>query len=754
MGNDIRRNAMKNTMLKIIGGGLVIALLLAIGSANAATHSFGDIIVKGPWIDSRAYPSINDACVAGAAAGKTVKVFSPQTLAASLTATCALEIEKGGKIVKASAYTLTINGPFQAGLYQVFDGFSAGEVTGLKEAYSEWFGAAGDGTTDDTAAIAKTVAAISAEGVLRFSPSATYYFGGAHLTRNITVDLNGATLKATTFAGGVSKRMFYSEAVDAVGRIEISNGKINGNGSTRGTGITDQNSLIDIVGAGTVIIRDIEQYSHAAGISSVPNLLNDRTLSAIRIKGTSRVIVDKIVMHDNWNEQLWVQDDNATSRVSITNSQWYNGQVNPGNTPITITNAGSAIVEGNTIIDSNCSAMNLLTKNAIVRGNYIENVASSHAIDLSEGLFYADDSIIENNIIKNSDGAGILVMGSRIKIRGNTISGCTQGVHVSSSLLDESGHTYGDWCASTYEDHEDILIEGNTIIDTNYTSSITGNAILVRHTASGKVFKGVNITGNYIYQPGANVTKALKNGVYIDSVQRLDISGNRIYDFETNAIQGCGGPVSYLMVKGNRISSRGHGTQDHIIMSFSGDALQHEYIENVFEEIPTPGRYNINILTATLDIVSLVNNAGISKCNIPSANLFYRKDNYPTATSTPSSGTYNLFDIVKKSPVAGSVEGYVMVGRPGTLGTLNGGATTGSITAGSYTLTVNDATGLSAGNYISIAGAGSGGSNLATMVTAVSGTTITIWNAAVTSVTGAAISYSGPDVKTLGAIGS
>jgi hypothetical protein len=47
-------------------------------------------------------------------------------------------------ITKASSYTVTFNGPFEAGQFQVFSGFSPGDVTfgtgAASEAYAEWWG--------------------------------------------------------------------------------------------------------------------------------------------------------------------------------------------------------------------------------------------------------------------------------------------------------------------------------------------------------------------------------------------------------------------------------------------------------------------------------------------------------------------------------------------------------------------------------------------------------------------------------------
>jgi hypothetical protein len=65
----------------------------------------------------------------------------------------ALRVDKGATITIATTKTLTINGDFQAGLYRVFSLTGTGAVTGLKTAYPEWFGAVGNGSTNDAVAL-------------------------------------------------------------------------------------------------------------------------------------------------------------------------------------------------------------------------------------------------------------------------------------------------------------------------------------------------------------------------------------------------------------------------------------------------------------------------------------------------------------------------------------------------------------------------------------------------------------------------
>jgi hypothetical protein len=104
---------------------------------------------RGAWYFCERYASINAAVAAIASTVATLVVSTAQTLTASLTipSTLSLIILKGGSIIKASNYTLTINGPFQAGPYAVFSGFSAGNITfgsgSITELLSVWDGNSG-----------------------------------------------------------------------------------------------------------------------------------------------------------------------------------------------------------------------------------------------------------------------------------------------------------------------------------------------------------------------------------------------------------------------------------------------------------------------------------------------------------------------------------------------------------------------------------------------------------------------------------
>jgi hypothetical protein len=122
----------------------------------------------------------------GAVNSVTLVVTDAQTLTANLTVTenIQLVVESGGSIVKASTYTCTIAN-LEAGLYQVFDGFSSGDVVldgAIDALYPQWFGVVADGITNMSSEF--TVAMNAAVGVapLYVPPASSNYYFTSGLT--------------------------------------------------------------------------------------------------------------------------------------------------------------------------------------------------------------------------------------------------------------------------------------------------------------------------------------------------------------------------------------------------------------------------------------------------------------------------------------------------------------------------------------------------------------------------------------------
>lgn len=149
------------------------------------------------------------------------------TLTANTTVPATLElwVVQGG-MINSGGYTLTINGFFDAGPYQVFSGFSAGDVVfgkaSIKFAYPEWFGA------DDIALVADSTVPLKSVILATNAVSGVEMISGKiYGTTDLSIDTtngvpnfirgNGATLKALL---GTTKVLTFQNPQSEVGVTE------------------------------------------------------------------------------------------------------------------------------------------------------------------------------------------------------------------------------------------------------------------------------------------------------------------------------------------------------------------------------------------------------------------------------------------------------------------------------------------------------------------------------------------------------
>ena len=124
---------------------------------------------------------------------------SPTAVPTNIT----LDFTKGGMLSdggESSTVNLTINGKLKAGLGKIFDWDGGGAITlgagSVKEVYPQWWGALGDGSTDDTgeiqAAVDSLPTGIANGGVVFFPPPSASYLISSTIVVPAYVSLIGA----------------------------------------------------------------------------------------------------------------------------------------------------------------------------------------------------------------------------------------------------------------------------------------------------------------------------------------------------------------------------------------------------------------------------------------------------------------------------------------------------------------------------------------------------------------------------------
>lgn len=206
-------------------------------------------------------------------------------------------------------------------------------------------------------------------------------------------------------------------------------------------------------------------------------------------------------------------------------------------------------------------------------------------------------------------------------------------------------------------------------------------------------------------------------------------------------------------------------TQQHTNFVGTGGAARWAETSDIGPNIESQGFRKFGLWTFTDDVAYVdillyggMNSARLKElsiCSLPETHiqvfapggLQEAYDRLPglLATAAPSIGTWPAMSLLfDPAPIAGGMIGRTCV-QAGTAGTLVG--VTGSVSSASAALTVNSATDLRVGQYITIAGVTG-----IKRITAISGTTVTIDSASDATVSDAAIAYSAPVFQTFGSI--
>jgi hypothetical protein len=520
--------------------------------------------------------TINSAITAIGSENKAALVLSPGTWTmfsnVTIPSNITFKIVPGASI-KTTGYTIAINGPFEAGLYQVFSG--SGTVTGLREARPEWWQAnTTPGTTDMRAAI--NCAIQSTNGPVHFR-STTYAVskGNAQtdeagdnyavitMKSNMQIEADkGATIQLlsnqSTDALPVNIAMFFSN-------VPLSN-------------ISFRNIKIDMNGANNGIGSNNYTFAH---------ILFSGTIGGVAAKG----------------------DD-----ILIENCEFVN---TPGVTCIGMAQSNTARVT---------LGKRWTIKNCLFDNNGLDS--SDH----SSVYAYADDVLIDGNTFTADSMAGSTggqvayeMHGTNQRFVHNTVKNFYQGAWVSSNITSAAGHGLiannkfyvSDYGIGFYRETppetaiNDISIIGNYFeITDNFTAAQLKSAISI---ASTYAVSNILISDNYAIKSGMDESSSFvgisTQSTALQEQKNIKITGNYVKGFTfgiymTTSTNGIG---EVTIIKNDFVDLRRNAT-------FSTNACIHverlagsEYIErliidnNHFIETSNNTDYGINLVNAYIN---------------------------------------------------------------------------------------------------------------------------------------------------------
>ena len=186
-------------------------------------------------------------------------------VSADKTVSTQVYVPKGTTITVAAAKTLTFSGQFSAGRYTIFDGAGTVTFTGnVDEIYPEWWGATGDGTTDDATALQ---AALTASNGRHCKLAPKTYASSTTLTYpgddTVLSGVRGATkLLFTAATDGITIPDLYATAGVAIDHVILEDLEIQTSKSTGGKAI-----MCDFTdyGSGHHIIRNVTATVSGSG---------------------------------------------------------------------------------------------------------------------------------------------------------------------------------------------------------------------------------------------------------------------------------------------------------------------------------------------------------------------------------------------------------------------------------------------------------------------------------------------------------
>lgn len=510
------RNMRTLKYLSVLSLFLMLTVSACAGSDTGASNDPGRLVAASTYDNnlSSAVEKIGSTERVRLQVG-TVATLSGNT---AIPANISLIIADGGSI-NIDRYMLTINGAFSARPSKVF--YGEGNVrfvpASIAEAIPEWWGAKGDGVTDDTAAINKAIAAFP---TVKLANKKTYILGsvtrGTSYLENVMLKaLNGMTLRG--------------EGPDSVLK--------------RKDHMMDQS--------------DDQLNAHMIGGSNLSNI----TIENIRFEENGNKNLTPAGKIRNGMAVLILNGENVT----IRNSWFYNSA---GTNSVTLNGTGKGV-----LIEKNYWSVG----GHGIPGN-VNNTDFSFVYSEWTDTKILNNTIAQYPG-NNRFSGGIEIHGSNSVAQGNKISYCEPGIWIASmpnsienitvsgNTIENSHRGIAFWRGKTLRN---VTINKNLITTkvipayaggASYAISIPtpSNGIWDADHADGGAIEDITISNNTLSDNNGILNENNSLGILLTSLNRVRIVNNTLSNFNSIAIMLVGGPygINDLNIEGNTIRNWG-----------------------------------------------------------------------------------------------------------------------------------------------------------------------------------------------------
>lgn len=405
---------------------------------------------------------------------------------------------------------------------------------------------------------------------------------------------------------GTTERLYEAVTEAGVQHIIIEGGAIYGSYDSAISVVTPL-SLMYFESVVHVKVHQVAFRECATGTTGLPALAYDRDHGLVTMLNCRRSSITECDVRGGAGgmEEFNIYDNNGFGDkrvwIAVNDNKFRDGTTS--NSAINVITCLGGTVCGNTVLDYQNSAFNVMSDGLYISTNYINKVASSYAIDLGEtGYYWPSNCVVINNVLKNINSSGIFAGGHNNFIVGNDIDGADIGIRCTNSLTTQANieALLGVGMVPVAEEPK----SGSHISYNKIRNCVEASIKVVGESSTNVI--SLNLEGNVLIYGGTTMPLS---AIHLENVGSVTIRGGELNDGSSNLVR-IAGTNAVVELDGVRMrysasASIGHGVQ------MSGTSVNRLSLRNCrFLDAPNAGKSDIINSAGTIKVVTFDGTTG------------------------------------------------------------------------------------------------------------------------------------------------